>query len=103
MIFFQSKCLTLFACISACNCNPAGAMEVPGYPLGGCGQVPVGQLCECKENVRGHICDECKPGYYGLDRNNPRGCRRKFCRIYFTLYILGNKRRLGSFGWDRTS
>ncbi|XP_063440155.1 laminin-like protein epi-1 isoform X2 [Mytilus trossulus] len=65
----------------ACNCNPAGAMEVPGYPLGGCGQVPVGQLCECKENVRGHICDECKPGYYGLDRNNPQGCRPCDCHV----------------------
>jgi hypothetical protein len=62
---------------SECNCNPAGAKEVPGYPLGGCGQVPVGQLCECKDNVMGHICDQCKPGYYGLDRNNPLGCRRK--------------------------
>ena len=66
---------------SECNCNPAGAKEVPGYPLGGCGQVPVGQLCECKDNVMGHICDQCKPGYYGLDRNNPLGCRRKI--IYF--------------------
>ena len=60
-----------------CNCNPAGAKEVPGYPLGGCGSsnVQPGQLCDCKEWVSGHNCDSCKPGYWNLDINNPNGCR----------------------------
>lgn len=57
-----------------CNCNPAGAKEIPGYPLGGCGEVIKGQLCECKERVMGRICDQCMPGYFNLDRNNPLGC-----------------------------
>ena len=63
-------------CISLteCNCNPAGAKEVPGYPLGGCGEVIQGRLCECKERVIGRICDMCKPGYWNLNRNNVLGC-----------------------------
>ncbi|XP_022314761.2 laminin subunit alpha-like [Crassostrea virginica] len=62
-----------------CNCNPAGAKEIPGYPLGGCGEVIKGQLCECKERVMGRICDQCMPGYYNLDRNNPLGCEECSC------------------------
>ncbi|KAJ8306111.1 hypothetical protein KUTeg_016656 [Tegillarca granosa] len=62
-----------------CNCNPSGAKEIPGYPLGGCGMVVTGQLCECKERVTGRICDRCKPGYYGLNRNNPLGCDACMC------------------------
>ena len=57
-----------------CNCNPDGAKPVPGYPLGGCGIVNKGVLCECKENVMGRICDTCEPGYWDLDRNNVDGC-----------------------------
>lgn len=64
---------------SECNCNPAGAKEVPGYPLGGCGVVTRGLLCECKDQVMGRICDQCKPGYYNLNRNNPHGCQGR-CR-----------------------
>lgn len=62
-----------------CNCNPAGAKEIPGYPLGGCGEVIKGQLCECKERVMGRICDQCMPGYFKLDRNNPLGCEECSC------------------------
>lgn len=64
----------LFDWFVECNCNPAGAKEIPGYPLGGCGEVIKGQLCECKERVMGRICDQCMPGYFKLDRNNPLGC-----------------------------
>ena len=66
---------------AVCNCNPAGAKEIPGYPLGGCGIVTVGLLCECKEQVQGRICDQCKPGYWNLDRNNPFGCEGKSLRV----------------------
>lgn len=82
--------LLLFRCFSCaqdfynyptcepCLCNPAGAMPVPGYPLGGCGSFNDGYtLCECKENVEGHICDQCKPGYFDLTKENPEGCKRK--------------------------
>ena len=57
-----------------CSCDPAGAKEVPGYPLGGCGAYTDGQLCECKERVAGRICDTCKPGYWNLRIHNPDGC-----------------------------
>lgn len=62
---------------SACNCNPAGAIRVPGQPLGGCGPgaAMTDKLCECKERVMGNICDTCKPGYWDLDTNNALGCR----------------------------
>ena len=50
---------------------------MPGYPLGGCGEVIQGRLCECKERVIGRICDMCKPGYWNLNRNNVLGCEGK--------------------------
>ncbi|KAK6179097.1 hypothetical protein SNE40_011531 [Patella caerulea] len=71
-----------------CNCNPDGAKEVPGFPLGGCGEVIKGQLCECKERVQGRICDTCKPGYYSLNRNNPLGCEE--CRCHKPGTVSGD-------------
>lgn len=72
-----------------CSCNPAGAKQVPGYPLGGCGRYNDGRLCECKENVNGRICDTCKPGYWNLDRQNPLGCEGRELNFYiFLLYVV---------------
>ncbi|PVD23436.1 hypothetical protein C0Q70_16705 [Pomacea canaliculata] len=68
-----------------CNCNPNGAKEIPGYPLGGCGIITMGLLCECKEQVQGRICDQCKPGYWNLNRNNPQGCEACTCYKAGTL------------------
>ncbi|XP_076440495.1 laminin subunit alpha-like [Babylonia areolata] len=68
-----------------CNCNPAGSKEIPGYPLGGCGIITVGLLCECKEKVQGRICDQCQPGYWNLDRNNAQGCQECTCHQPGTL------------------
>ena len=70
-----------------CNCNPAGAQEVPGYPLGGCGARITGLLCECKDLVQGHTCDTCKPGYYNLDINNPLGCEGNSVGTNILLFI----------------
>lgn len=39
-----------------CNCHPAGV--VAGF--GGCGSVPAGELCQCKERVEGRICNKCR-------------------------------------------
>ena len=64
-----------FCLIEECNCNPAGAKEIPGYPLGGCGEVTSGQLCECKERVTGRECETCKPGFWNLDIRNPDACQ----------------------------
>jgi len=58
-----------------CSCDPAGAQEVPGYPLGGCGAYSDGQLCECKQHVAGRICDTCQAGYWNLQIHNPHGCQ----------------------------
>lgn len=57
-----------------CSCDPAGAKDVPGYPLGGCGAHAGGQLCECKDRVGGRICDTCRPGFWNLNIHNPDGC-----------------------------
>ncbi|KAK3796923.1 hypothetical protein RRG08_032228 [Elysia crispata] len=62
-----------------CNCNPDGAKKIPGYPLGGCGIVTSGRLCECKDKVLGRICDQCMPGFWNLNRNNPEGCEACGC------------------------
>ncbi len=67
--------LTLFYYLcTECNCNPAGAKEVPGYPFGGCGAYNDGRLCDCKDRVGGRICDTCKDGFWNLDVRNPYGC-----------------------------
>lgn len=74
----MSLCVSL--CLE-CSCDPAGAKEVPGYPLGGCGAHAGGQLCECKDRVGGRICDTCKPGYWKLDIHNPEGCEGMHANI----------------------
>nr|XP_037874357.1 basement membrane-specific heparan sulfate proteoglycan core protein isoform X3 [Bombyx mori] len=52
-----------------CRCNPDG-VEVPCDETG---------TCSCKQNVEGDYCDTCRPGTYGLDRNNPQGCLSCYC------------------------
>lgn len=54
-----------------CNCDPAGVVE--GF--GGCGTVPKGELCQCKERVQGRICNQCKPLYWNMETSNPLGCK----------------------------
>lgn len=81
------QCIRMF-CFSECNCNPNGAKEVPGYPLGGCGEVITGRLCECKERVIGRICDTCIPGYWNLHRNNPLGCEGERTALWYSNTVL---------------
>ncbi|CAG0898967.1 unnamed protein product [Cyprideis torosa] len=66
-----------------CNCDPAGVKET----FGGCGTLPVGELCECKERVTGRICDTCKPLYWNLQVNNPYACEDCNC---FQPGVLAN-------------
>ena len=61
--------------ISECNCNPAGIIET----FAGCGDAPVGELCECKDNVKGRICDTCKPLFWNLEKSNILGCEDCGC------------------------
>lgn len=66
-----------------CNCNPAG---VP-VTFGGCGDAPVGELCQCKERVTGRICDRCRPLFWNLRPENPLGCED--CGCYFPGSVGG--------------
>ena len=52
-----------------CNCNPAGLVA----QFGGCDKVQEGKLCECKERVKGRICNQCKDLYWNLQITNPFG------------------------------
>ncbi|XP_041563042.1 basement membrane-specific heparan sulfate proteoglycan core protein isoform X19 [Drosophila elegans] len=35
--------------------------------------------CQCKTNVIGDQCNECRPGTYGLSPENPDGCKECYC------------------------
>lgn len=37
------------------------------------------RTCNCKPNVVGLRCDECRPGTFGLSETNEFGCRECFC------------------------
>ncbi|XP_074042767.1 laminin subunit alpha [Leptinotarsa decemlineata] len=64
-----------FPACEDCNCHPAGV--VAGFA--GCGSVPAGELCQCKERVEGRICNKCKPLFWNLNPNNPDGCEECKC------------------------
>lgn len=38
-----------------------------------CG-VHTSYYCQCKPNVQGPSCDQCKPGFFNLTQTNPDGC-----------------------------
>ncbi|XP_061688490.1 laminin subunit beta-3-like [Syngnathoides biaculeatus] len=59
------------ACIR-CVCNADGTVN------GGSCDDNTG-LCQCKLNVEGPRCDQCKRGYYGLSASNPLGCSKCTC------------------------
>lgn len=54
----------------------------------GCGSVPAGELCQCKERVSGRICNECKPLYWNLNITNNLGCDECDCFTDGTLGTL---------------
>ncbi|XP_068678125.1 laminin subunit alpha-like [Montipora foliosa] len=64
----------------ACRCDPAGIKPLPGFPLGDCSLSNEGQ-CDCKDNVGGLICTECKDGYFSLQSNNTLGCDSCDCNL----------------------
>ena len=35
--------------------------------------------CQCKKNVMGQKCDQCKEGTFDLDEKNTAGCKPCFC------------------------
>ncbi|KAK2708492.1 hypothetical protein QYM36_014189 [Artemia franciscana] len=58
-----------------CNCDPAGVVD----SFAGCGSVPKGELCACKERVEGRICNKCRPLFWNLQKYNPLGCEDCNC------------------------
>ncbi|CAH1175740.1 unnamed protein product [Phaedon cochleariae] len=60
-----------------CNCHLEGTQE--GECQNGLCQCDVNGHCKCKENVQGKNCDSCKKNYYGLTKENPKGCTACFC------------------------
>lgn len=66
-----------FPACEDCNCHPAGV--VAGFA--GCGSVPAGELCQCKDRVEGRICNKCRDLYWNLNVNNPDGCEDCRCHI----------------------
>lgn len=54
---------------SACDCDAAGISD-----SGGCSDE--GQ-CNCKANVAGMTCSQCRDGYWNLTGDNDLGCQGK--------------------------
>lgn len=52
-----------------CDCDYRGASSTT------CNQ----GYCQCKMNAEGPRCDRCKPGTFGLNETNPKGCLDCFC------------------------
>uniref|UniRef100_A0A224X9G7 Putative netrin axonal chemotropic factor n=1 Tax=Panstrongylus lignarius TaxID=156445 RepID=A0A224X9G7_9HEMI len=71
-----------YTCLS-CNCNTDGTVDE-----GLCDPPTHSQhegVCHCKQNVWGNHCNECKPGFWNLDANNPDGCQPCECDLRGTL------------------
>ena len=70
-----------------CRCHPDGtSSEFPG-----CNKnlkQAQGIVCPCRANVQGRQCDQCKDGFYGLSKENPKGCSMCECAKEGTLNEL---------------
>ena len=53
-----------------CECDPRGSLS-PACSVSG--------NCQCRDNVEGRNCDQCRPGTFGLHQVNPGGCLKCFC------------------------
>ncbi|KAL5291286.1 epi-1 family protein [Megaselia abdita] len=73
-----------FPACEECNCDPAGVIA----KFSGCGNVPAGELCQCKDRVGGRICNQCKPLYWNLNISNPDGCEACDCFLDGTISNL---------------
>ncbi|XP_073977260.1 laminin subunit gamma-1 isoform X2 [Rhodnius prolixus] len=63
-----------------CRCDPTGTESSGEGPLL-CDQI-TGQ-CQCKPNVTGINCDQCKPGYFNIDSG--KGCEPCRCNVIGSL------------------
>ena len=48
-----------------------------------------GKLCECKSQVKGRICNQCKDLHWNLQMNNPNGCEQCLCNQNGTVSSIG--------------
>uniref|UniRef100_A0A8C4RHI6 Laminin subunit beta-1 n=1 Tax=Erpetoichthys calabaricus TaxID=27687 RepID=A0A8C4RHI6_ERPCA len=62
-----------------CDCDPEGSIN-NGLcePATNTETGAIAGRCKCKENVEWVRCDRCKPGFFGLSRDDPQGCQ--YCR-----------------------
>ncbi|ESP05355.1 hypothetical protein LOTGIDRAFT_227981 [Lottia gigantea] len=67
-----------FPVCDACNCNINGTMSDTCNDLSSCECDKRGQ-CQCKRNVEGQRCTDCKRNTFGFDSTNPYGCTECFC------------------------
>ncbi|KAL1491007.1 hypothetical protein ABEB36_011669 [Hypothenemus hampei] len=77
-----------------CLCHPIGTVENDcRHGLCRCND---DGTCNCKENVVGTHCAECKDGTFGLSKdNNGRGCTECFC------FGRSNKCSDTKYNWDK--
>ncbi len=59
-----------------CNCYSDGVVDNGVCQRSINASTPIGQ-CNCKTNVKGRTCDQCKDGYFSLMSSNMHGCQGK--------------------------
>ncbi|XP_072218688.1 laminin subunit alpha-2 [Leuresthes tenuis] len=63
-----------------CKCDVAGSdSQTCDMERGVCACADRTGKCSCKESVKGHNCDQCKPDTFGLSLKNPLGCSKCYC------------------------
>ncbi|XP_064609157.1 laminin-like protein epi-1 [Liolophura sinensis] len=80
------------ACVR-CDCDESGVGKSPLGAPGDCvmnsesPEVPdmAPGDCYCKGNVQGRRCDECRPGFYDLRKDDPWGCKDCLCETSGTV------------------
>lgn len=56
--------------------------------------------CQCLPNVEGTLCNRCKPLYWNLAAENPRGCVGECNEDDVHLNVQEVSRRSGCFLWE---
>lgn len=64
---------------SVCQCDPTGSLSLDCDPFTG--------VCRCKPGVGGPLCNQCRPGFYGLSAS---GCRLCSCHSVGSLSSICN-------------
>ena len=75
--FFDLDAVHVTGCIP-CDCNLDGTTNRTQSCNATSGE------CDCKDRVSGVKCDTCKPGFWGLSGQEPRGCKTCQCDPFGT-------------------